>query len=216
MTTAAQRKSEHFDSNPPVLPSKTASGVRRIPTPPPISRPLTPILAGFSFLDGVASKRIGRDNLDTWVDQNLISPGYLSGPLRIHEPIFGALHTDKGCSPFLPESPPADETSALLVRARARVIGHLQGLLRTPSDDRFVTAAIYSRRVRRATIGERLNWTPHPRMDDCLSDVITSLFVSDLLGRREFYEQNLCICLRCGRVRFDTGFAIDRHRCFFC
>ncbi len=214
MTTSSQQKNEHYDSAPPSRPS--ASVVRRTPTPAPISRPLTPVLAGFSFLDGVASKRLGRDNLDTWVEQNIISPGYLSGPLRIHEPIFGALPTDKGCSPFLPESPPVDGTSALLVRARARIIGHLQGLVRTPSEDRFVTAAIFSRRVRRASIDDWTGWTPHPRNDDSLSDVITSLFVSDILKRREFYEQNLCVCLRCGRVRFDTGAAIDRHRCFFC
>jgi hypothetical protein len=216
MTTAPQPKNEPIDHTTPSPPSATASGIRRAPTPAPISRPLTPVLAGFSFLDGVGTKRLGRDNLDTWVEQNLISPGYLTGPLRIHEPIFGALTTDKGCSPFLPESPPADETFALLVRARARIIGHLRGLLRTPSEDRFMTAAIFSRRVRRASIGEWTGWTPHPRNDDKLSDVITTLFVSDILKRREFYEQNLCICLHCGRVRFDTTVAIDRHKCFFC
>lgn len=216
MAIASTTKNERSESNLPAPSSARASGIRRTPTPAPISIPLTPVLAGFSFLDGVGGKRIGRDNLETWVEQNLISPGYLSGPLRIHEPIFGALPTDKGCSPFLPESPPADDTSALLVRARARIIGHLQGLLRTPSEDRFITAAIFARRVRRVLVGETMGWTPHPRNDDNLSEVIMSLFISDILVRREFYEQNLCICLRCGRVRFDTGFAIDRHRCFFC
>ncbi len=216
MTTVPANKNERHESSSPVPASRMGSGIRRTPTSPPISLPLTPVLAALSFLDGVSAKRIGRDNLDSWIEQNLISPGYLAGPLRVHEPIFGALPTDKGCSPFLPEAPPAEDTSALLVRARARIIGHLQGLVRTPSEDRFIAAAIFARRVRRAPVGETMGWIPHPRNDDNLSDVIMSLFISDILVRREFYEQNLCICLRCGRVRFDTTVAIRRHRCFFC
>lgn len=214
MTIATIPKPERPESSPSI--STTASGVRRSITPSPISRPLTPFLIGSSFLEGVITKRLGRDNLDTWIDQNLLSTGYLLGVPRIHEPIFGALPTDKGCSPFLPESPPADEISALLVRARARVIGHLRGLLRVPPEDRFVSAAIFSRRVRRAPIEGSMSWIPHPRHDDSVSDIITSLFVSDILGRREFYEQNLCICQRCGRIRFDNGIDVDRQRCFFC
>jgi hypothetical protein len=217
MSTASKFKSERPERPPSTPPVQPGSGVRRAVTPPPISRPLTPVLAGLSFLDGVAVKRLGRDNLDTWVEQNLVSPGYLqTGPLRIHEPIFGALPTDKGCSPFLPESPPADSTSAMLVRARARIIGHLQGLLRTPAEDRFLAAAIFVGRVRRAPIGQTMTWIPRPRNTDALSDIITSLFVTDILHRREFYVQNLCICLLCGRVRLDTAVAIDRQRCFFC
>jgi hypothetical protein len=79
-----------------------------------------------------------------------------------------------------------------------------------------MTAAIFTGRVRRAPVGESMTWVPRPRNDDSLSDVIMSLFVSDILTRREFYEQNLCICRLCGRVRFDTSAAIDRYRCFFC
>jgi len=192
------------------------SSIRRSTTPPPITRPLTPVQAGLSFLDYVTTKRLRRDNLEIWLDQNLISSGFLAGPPRIHEPIFGALPTDKGCSPFLPESPPDDEVSALLVRARARIIGHLQGLLQIPAEDRFITAAIFSRRVRRVANGPTMCWLPFPKTDDCLSEIITTLFVADILGRREFYEQNLCICRLCGRVRFDNTVGIDRHRCFFC
>jgi hypothetical protein len=217
--TAPRTKSEPMlgsSSTSATSSSMTASGIRRFPTPAPISLPLTPVLAGLSFLDNVGTKRLRRDNLDFWVDQNLISPGYLANTPRIHEPIFGALPTDKGCSPFLPESPPADDTCALLVRSRARIIGHLRGLLHTPAEDRFLTAAIFGRRVRRVTSGTTMSWTPFPKTDDCLSDIIMSLFVSDILSRREFYEQNLCICRRCGRVRFDNTVGIDRQQCFFC
>jgi hypothetical protein len=177
---------------------------------------MEPVVAGLSFIERVGSKRLGRDTLDLWIDQNLVSPGYVFRPLRIFEPIFGSLPTDKGCSPFLPETPPTDETSALLVRARARVIGHLRGLLRTPAEDRFLSAAIFSGRVRRQLIGQTMTWVPRPRGHDAFSDIITSLFVSDILSRREFYVQNLCICQYCGRVRFDAAVAIERDRCFFC
>lgn len=215
MTAAvtAQLEQDNTSQSPPT--SRAGSGIRRI-TPPPISRPLEPVVAGLSFLEGVGSKRLGRESLETWIDQNLVSPGYVSRPLRIYEPIFGALPTDKGCSPFLPETPPSEETSALMVRARARVIGHLQGLLRTPPEDRFLNAAIFAGRVRRSPIGQTMTWIPRPRSTDALSDIITSLFVSDILGRREFYVQNLCICRTCGRVRFDAAVALERDRCFFC
>lgn len=215
MTATVMAQHERDRISQPAPTSGTGSGIRRI-TPPPISRPLVPVVAGLSFLEGVGSKRLGRDSLETWIDQNLVSPGYVSRPLRIFEPIFGALPTDKGCSPFLPESPPPDETFALMVRARARVIGHLQGLLRTPAEDRFLNAAIFAGRVRRAVVGQTMGWIPRPRNNDALSDIITSLFVSDILGRREFYVQNLCICRTCGRVRFDAAVAIERDRCFFC
>jgi hypothetical protein len=181
-----------------------------------LSRPEEPVVVGLSFVERVGSKRLGRDTIEIWIEQNLVSPGYVTRPLRIHEPLFGALATDKGCSPFLPETPPTDEMSALLVRARARVIGHLRGLLRTPAEDRFLTAAIFGGRVRRAAVGHTMGWLPRPRSHDALSDIITSLFVSDILGRREFYMENLCICSLCGRVRFDAAVATERDRCFFC
>ncbi len=216
MSTLPRPKTNPPDSTRTTPTPSTGSGIRRALTPTPISPPLTPVLAALSFLEGVATRRIQRGNLETWIEQNLISPGYVPGPLRIHEPIFGALPTDKGCKAFLPETPPDDETSALLVRARARVVGHLQGLLRSPVEDRFIAAAIFAKRIRRTTVNDAMTWIPHPHADDCLSDVITSLFVSDILTRREFHEQNLCICQSCGRVRFECSHTAERHRCFFC
>jgi hypothetical protein len=215
MNAAATDQSDQDDTSLPV-PSSHSSGVRRVLTPPLLSRPMEPVVAGLSFIERVGSNRLGRETLDLWIDQNLVAPGYAFRPLRIYEPIFGALPTDKGCSPFLPETPPTDATSALLVRARARVIGHLRGLLRTPADDRFLTAAIFAGRVRRSLVEHNMTWQPRPRGHDAFSDIITSLFASDILSRREFYVQNLCICKLCGRVRFDATVAIERDRCFFC
>jgi hypothetical protein len=196
--------------------ASSASGLRRSITPSLISRPLEPVVVGLTFIERVGTKRLNKDTLDAWVEQNLVAPGYVSRALRIIEPIFGALPTDKGCSLFLPESPPTDETTAILVRARARVVGHLRGLLRSQVDDRFLNTAIFAGRVRRASAGQTTHWIPSPRDNDALSDIITSLFVSDILGRREFYVENLCICTLCGRVRLDAAVATERDRCFFC
>lgn len=218
VNAVATAQCESESASVPTPPSRraSASGIRRVMTPAPISRPLEPVVVGLTFIERVGSKRLGKDTLEAWVDQNLIAPGYVTRPLRIYEPIFGALPTDKGCSPFLPESPPIDETSAMLVRARARVVGHLRGLLRSPAEDRFVTAAIFAGRVRRSAVGQTMTWIPSPRNNDAFSDIISSLFVSDILGRREFYLENLCVCKLCGRVRFDAAVATERDRCFFC
>jgi hypothetical protein len=211
----AQCESAFVPSQPPRRTS-SASGLRRSITPTQISHPVEPVTVGLTFIERVGSKRLGKDTLDAWIEQNLVSPGYISRPLRIFEPIFGALPADKGCGPFLPESPPTDEMSALLVRARARVIGHLCGLLRTPAEDRFLTAAIFAGRVRRTLVGQKMTWVPKPRGHDAFSDIITSLFVSDILTRREFYAQHLFICKSCGRVRLDATLATEDDRCFAC
>jgi hypothetical protein len=195
--------------------SSRGSGIRRAVDPGPMSQPSDALVAALTFLDGVAGKRMGRDELRSWIDRNLVQSGYMARPWRIQEPLFGALPNDKLCSAFLPEVPPTDETAAVLVRTRARVVGHLRGLLQTPSDDRFLSAAIFAGRVRRVVVGETMQWVPRPRSHDILSDIVTSLFVSDILGRREFYAQNLCICDTCGRVRFEME-PPQRNKCFFC
>jgi hypothetical protein len=205
----------HQPAEAPAPSCRTPSGIRRSITPAPISRPMQPWEAGLSFLEGIACKRLCPHTLESWVEHNLVLPGYVPKPTRLHEPLFGALPTDKGCSPFLPEMPPSDETSALLIRARARIVGQLRGLIRTPPEDRFLHAAIFAGRVRRAPAGATMAWLPSPRSGDALSDIITSLFVSDILGRREFYKENLCICHSCGRVRLDAS-STERDKCFFC
>jgi hypothetical protein len=150
-----------------------------------------------------------------WTERHLVTPGYMPRAFRIQEPLFGALPTDKSCADLLPEEPPTDETTAILVRARARVIGKLRGLLESPPDDRFLSAAIFAGRVRRILVGQTMTWVPRPRTHDPLSEIITSLFVADILGRREFYAQNLCICDGCGRVRFNPDPSL-RRACLLC
>jgi hypothetical protein len=153
--------------------------------------------------------------MKNWIERNLIQVGYAPRPFRMQEPLFGALPTDISCSAFLPETPPPDETTAILVRARARVVGKLRGLMQSPPDDRFLSAAIFAGRVRRILVDNAMVWVPRPRAHDILSDVILSLFVADILGRREFYAQNLCICDSCGRVRFNPDPTL-RRSCLIC
>jgi hypothetical protein len=189
------------DSEPPpssIAPSSRAGGL---------------LGAGLSFLDGVAMNRFTRDDLRVWIDRHLVHPGYMTRPWRLQEPLIGVLPTDRQCGTFLPEVPPADETAAILVRARARIIGQLRGLVLTPPDDRFLSAAIFAGRVRRVMNGKDMIWVPRPRSHDSLSDVVLSLFVADVLRRREFYAANLCICDTCGRVRFDEDPRM-RRACF--
>ncbi len=189
------------DSEPPpssVVPSSRAGGL---------------LGAGLSFLDGVALNRFNREDLRVWIDRHLVHTGYMGRPWRIQEPLIGVLPSDRQCSAFLPEVPPADETAAILVRARARIIGQLRGMVMSPADDRFLSAAIFAGRVRRVMNGKDMIWVPRPRPHDSLSDVVLSLFVADILRRREFYANNLCICDTCGRVRFDEDPRM-RRACF--
>ncbi|MDC3955892.1 hypothetical protein [Polyangium jinanense] len=207
-------KSEGTNDAAPVS-SNRGSGIRRVVLPEPLPPPSEGLAAALSFLEGVASRRMCREELRSWIDRNLVHTGYMARPWRIQEPLFGALPADKHCSAFLPEIPPTDETAAILVRTRARVVGYLRGLLQSPVDDRFLSAAIFAGRVRRVVVGDSMQWVPRPRSHDILSDIVMSLFVSDILGQREFYAQNLCICDTCGRVRFDPE-PPQRDKCFFC
>jgi hypothetical protein len=160
--------------------------------------------AALALLEGVALNRFTREELRTWIDRHLVHTGFMQRPIRVHEPLFGVMPFDRQCSAFLPEVPPEDETAAILVRARARVIGQLRGLVLTPQDDRFLSAAIFAGRVRRVVSGKTMIWVPRPRSHDALSDVVLSLFIADILRHRQHYATNLCICDTCGRVRFDA------------
>jgi hypothetical protein len=183
--------------------------------PPSLSRGgmTEPQRAGLAFLEAVATGRCGREELRVWIEHNLVRTGYIPArPWRIQEPLFGALPEDKNCSAFLPEIPPSDETVAIVVRARARVVSQLRGFIAQPCDDRFLSAAIFAGRVRRVVAGQSMMWVPRPRSHDALSDIVLSLFVADILRRREHYTAMLCVCDECGRVRLDDDPRL-RHAC---
>lgn len=99
-----------------------------------------------------------------------------------------------------------------MVRARARVVGSLRGLIAQPSDNRFLNTAIFTGHVRRARTEGSTAWAPQPRAEDTLGELVLGLFAADVLNRREHYATHLCVCERCGRVRFDDDPRV-RHVC---
>ena len=82
-----------------------------------------------------------------------------------------------------------------------RVVVTLRGLLASPSDDRFLQAALFAGRIKR----DKGEWQARPAETERLSDIVLSLFVVDILSHRDFHEKNLCVCDVCGRLSFDRA-----------
>lgn len=181
------------------------------------------LLAGLTFLEGTRTLRgsgaygapgsqlggteWGIDELLEWLDVHLIQPGRMPRVRRVQEAVVGVIPlTDDEMTP-LPESslPQAtlEELPKLLRVARSRVIVTLRAFVALHTDDRFLSAAIYRDRVRRARVGNRATWVAQPHEDDLLSDVVLSLFAADILMHRVFHERALCVCDTCGRVSFQ-------------
>jgi hypothetical protein len=181
----ARVHADHVRSPPPS--SKTPFSAPRSDTCRSVfaSEPAYLLGAGLAFLDRVARlDRLTRDSLATWIDRHLIQTCLVDRSFRLHEPLIGVLPTDRQCAAFLPERPPADEIAAVLVRARARVIGTLRGLLKTPADDRLLSAAMFAGRVRRVMNGNQMIWVQRPRSHDSLSNVVLSLFHGGAGGQK--------------------------------
>ncbi|WP_231511594.1 hypothetical protein [Chondromyces apiculatus] len=104
----------------------------------------------------------------------------------------------------------------LLLRARGRVIEAVRGLIAPVSDDRFLHAAIYGGRVRRASVDGKAAWVPSPREIDFLGDMVLSVLASAVLTDRDYYRAHLGLCELCGTVTFrdaaDTRAQCAEHR----
>ena len=100
----------------------------------------------------------------------------------------------------------------MLAAARARILSALRGLRALPPDDRFLSAAIFSGRVRRQSAAARSEWAARPELTAPLSAMVLSLFAVDILTHREQYDRELCLCEVCGRLWFDPE-AEMRTRC---
>ncbi len=160
------------------------------------------IVAGLSFLDGVASGGFGATELRGWFETHLVRPKRMTWSGEVHEPGFGIVRLVEGPSP-LPALSATLKVQGLISMARKRVVLALRGLLAIPIDDRFLNAAIFTGRVQRETHGQSASWIPQPKGTDTLSDIALSLFAADILSHRETYERGLCVCDECGRVWFD-------------
>lgn len=93
----------------------------------------------------------------------------------------------------------------ILIAARIRVLAGLRGLLATPTDDRFVAAAIFTGRVRRLRIAGENRWVVRPEPTATLSGTVLSMFAVDVLSNREMYDRSFCLCEMCERVTFQSS-----------
>jgi len=197
----------HFPYGEPGLHS-TALGMKNsipaasLPRAAPVVERTT-LLGGVAFIDGVASGW-GCWELTGWFEDHLVAPGRMEkSPAEVSEHGFGTIAVDPRRSEVLRKgSTGIEEMPRLLSAARARVVDVLRGFTAPVSDDRFLNAAIYGKRVERKQFGKQVSWVACPSDSDRLSDIVLSLFAADILLHREFHEANLCICEVCGRVSF--------------
>lgn len=152
---------------------------------------------GLAFLEGPASEWTTKDLQDWFVD-HLVTPGLMKRPQIVREPGAPPVTMD-------PRVDGGSHLEELITKARVRVVAALRGLVAPIADDRFLNAAIYGGRVRRAAVGGRPVWLASPRELDFLGDVVLSLLAADILLDREFYRAHLCICEVCGRVSFKEA-----------
>jgi hypothetical protein len=160
------------------------------------------LFAALAFVEGAGGFR--REDLRGWFCTHAEALGLPAAPPFVRDALGGSVR--------LPlDGPPSvrhEDLSGLLSLARCKVILTLRGLLATPVDDRFLHAAIFSRRVRR----HQGTWRVVAQDEHSLSEIVLALFAVDVLGHREFHEQNLCICDVCGRVSYNPA-RTTRARC---
>lgn len=174
------------------------------------SEPRRPALvAGIGFLEASARPGWGVRGLRDWLTEHLVDPGYMRPPIVITEPSAGSI-TLHGSG--LEAAASQSVLPKVLAAARIRVISALRGLIASPTDDRFLAAAIFAGRVRRRRVHSENEWVAQPETTAPLSGVVLSLFAVDILSHREEYDRRLCVCDVCNRVTFQDG-AVRRKSC---
>lgn len=156
------------------------------------------LLAGLTFIEG-ATAGWGREDVAEWFRTHAAALGRKGPPPSVTDGTVGTIALASGVKLAGDKIARPDDLPKLLAMTRWRAILTLRGLLSKPCDDRFLQAAIFARRVERV----KGAWRAIARDTDLLSDVVLSLFAADVLGYRDFYEQNLCVCDVCGRVSFN-------------
>lgn len=162
------------------------------------SRPA--LVAGLGFLAASVTPGWGVRGLRDWFTEHLVEPGYMRAPIVITEPSAGSivLHASD-------EEAVASQAALprVLAAARIRITSALRGLIASPTDDRFLAAAIFAGRVRRRRVQSESQWEAQPEATAPLSGVVLSLFAVDVLAHREEYDRRLCVCDVCNRVTFQ-------------
>jgi len=167
------------------------------------------ITAGLAFLDASAVPSWGIDGLRSWFAEHLVEPGHMRSPLLVTEPSAGSvtLH-GSGAESLTSQS----NLPRVLTAARIRIISALRGLIASPTDDRFLAAAIFAGRVRRRRVQSENRWVAQPEPTAPLSGVVLSLFAVDVLSYRDEYDKHLCVCDVCNRITFQES-AFRRKSC---
>jgi hypothetical protein len=173
------------------------------------SEPRPALIAGLRFLEGSAAPGWGVRGLRDWFAEHLVEPGYMRTPIVLTEPSAGTvtLH-GSGAEALTSQS----SLPRVLAAARIRVISSLRGLIASPTDDRFLAAAIFAGRVRRRRVQSESQWVPQPELTAPLSGIVLSLFAVDVLSHRDEYDRHLCVCDVCNRITFQDG-ALKRKSC---
>ena len=171
-----------------------------------------PVLAaGLSFLEVARAEPVRVAELSAWIRSWLVGPGLMPMPGNVFEPGTGIVPLGTGTSGPFAAALDA-RLSRLLGVSRVRVAFALGGLVASPSDDRFLSAAIFTGRVERAAGDRGVTWRPSPKMSDRLSDMALAFFAADALSNREEYDACLCVCDVCGQVELQPG-RLSRTRC---
>lgn len=167
------------------------------------------LLAGQAFLEGSNNPAWGVAGLRAWFAEHLAASGWMMTPVLVSEPGAGsvALHGSSAHGIASHGNLPQ-----ILLAARARVLSALRGLSAFASEDRFLSAAIFSGRVRRMRVGGASQWVIRPEPNATLSDIVLAVFAADVLSNREIYDSGLCVCEVCSSVTFQEG-AQERRRC---
>lgn len=180
----------------PTIPNASSIGDRR------------GLLGGLAFIEGSPTWNVR--SLNEWFEQHVVATGCMPRLAVLTEHPAGYIALRPGGFSL-------DATEAALPRvlelARTRVVTALRGLVSRPIDDRFLTAAIFTGRVRRRMIGGVPRWMARPEPTAPLSGIVLSLLAVDILSNRELYDRELCVCNACGRISFD-GRPEARHTCF--
>jgi hypothetical protein len=163
------------------------------------------VIAAVAFVEGVA-QGWGPWELSAWFEEHLVKPGrYPRTPRMLHQTPVGSVAIDPRAFQGSRETLVRPERlRGVLVAARHEVVLAMQRFLPPESDDGFVHAAIYARRVARTDVDRGTRWAPRVDEGDQLSDVVLALFAADVLTYRESYEELLCVCATCGRVSFEA------------
>jgi hypothetical protein len=173
-------------------------GSYRLPSSIPESRVIVrpPLTAALAFVEAARAKVLDVDGLARWVDKHLVEPGLMIKPTTVQEQGHGAVLL----APAAGTESSAARARRIVATAYERVTTQLAGLLLRPADDRFLSAAIFSRRVERIGGPAGTGWRACPQPTDRLSGIVLSLFAADVLAHREEYDAGLNVCEVCGKV----------------